>query len=133
MGEFHLKPVHIMITMYAISFAILGVQYSVGDPMGIDMIGSDGDVLTTSVTGAIDLASLSNSTNAIVAQDELTITNNPVTAGAQIIYTIFQVMTGTHMFNVMLSLGVPAIWAGGIVVLYILMASITIAHYLLNR
>lgn len=122
-----------MITMYAISFAILGVQYSLGDPMDIHMLGSDGNSLTTSVTGAIDLDSLSNSTNAIVAQDELTITNNPVTAGAQIIYTIFQVMTGTHMFNVMLSLGVPAIWAGGIVVLYVLMASITIAHYLLNR
>ena len=132
-----------MLALYAISFAILGVQYSVGDPMDINMIDSNGNDLVgvagingnagTGINGAINLSQLSNSTNTIVAQDELTITNNPVTAGAQIIYTIFQVMTGTHMFNIMISLGVPAIWAGGIVVLYILMASFTIAHYLLNR
>lgn len=64
--------------------------------------------------------------------NEITITENPITGAATMIYQLFQVITGTYAFNLLLHLGVPPVFVAGISMLYVIMISVWVIK-LLNR
>uniref|UniRef100_A0AAT9J760 ORF11 n=1 Tax=Nitrosopumilaceae spindle-shaped virus TaxID=3065433 RepID=A0AAT9J760_9VIRU len=169
-------PIVIIITAYIFSFAFLGVQAVVGDPMGIEMKVYDSDTggftgtdLRTSINNISDtFAGCYDSTNSLIggfgnqtyvteiectyadptnqwisgtnstfsnlsyqtAQMQLTmadqdsVTDNPITQAGAMVYLIFQVMSGTYVFNLLAYMGIPLIFVTGISMIYIILISI---------
>lgn len=55
---------------------------------------------------------------------ELSVTSNPLTSSAEIVYQLFQVLTGTYVFNMLMFLAIPQIYVVGITMVYILALAI---------
>ena len=60
---------------------------------------------------------------------ELSVTSNPITSAAEITYQLFQVLTGTYIFN-LLALFIPQIYVVGITMVYILALAIWVIKLL---
>jgi hypothetical protein len=55
---------------------------------------------------------------------EITITDNPLTTAATLVYQIFQIITGTYIFNLLKIMYIPDIFVAGISMIYIILISI---------
>lgn len=62
--------------------------------------------------------------------NEVSITENPLTSGATMIYQFFQIITGTYAFNLLLHLAIPPVFVAGISMLYIILISLWVIHTL---
>ena len=85
------------------------------------------DIPYTWVEGTNDsFSSLSYQT----AQMQLTMANqgnvtvDPIATAAELVFFIFQVMTGTYAFNLLVYMGIPLIFVAGISMIYIILISI---------
>lgn len=138
------KPLIIIIVCYIASFSFLGVQLTVGDIIGVDMRTFDtdtgsysGDEIRDSINGMSNeegtpYSQLSNGTyimTQITLGDESSVIDSPIATAAGIAFTIFQLMTGTYIFDMLVFLGVPVIFVGGIVMIYIILLSRTVIAY----
>jgi len=56
--------------------------------------------------------------------DEVSITNNPLTSGATMIFQLFQIVTGTYAFNLLIFMGIPHIFVVGITAVYVILLAI---------
>jgi hypothetical protein len=56
--------------------------------------------------------------------DEPSITNNPLTSGATMIFQLFQIVTGTYAFNILIFMGIPHIFVVGITAVYVILLAI---------
>lgn len=119
-----------MITMYALSFMLLGMQFMVGDVLGMDIKAGDGTPIKPQILTDTNVAQLNNSTSTIVGQDQNTVATNPVLVVATIVWELFMLLTGTYFFTILALFGVPPIIIAGIVILYVIMLSRTIIGYL---
>ena len=88
---------------------------------------SNPDTPYTWVTGTNDsFSSLSYQT----AQMQLTMANqnnvtiDPIATAAELVFFIFQIMTGTYAFNLLVYMGIPLIFVAGISMIYIILISI---------
>ena len=124
------KPLIIMITMYALSFGLLSMQFMVGDVLGMDITSGDGTSIRPQILTDTNVAQLNNSTSTIVGQSQNTVTNNPILAAATIAWELFMLLTGTYIFSLLSLFGVPSIFIAGMVILYVLMLSRSIIGYL---
>jgi len=52
------------------------------------------------------------------------VTENPLLNVAELVYLIFQVMTGTYVFNLLTYLAIPPIFVAGISMIYVILISI---------
>ena len=59
---------------------------------------------------------------------EISVTANPLTSSAEIVYQLFQVLTGTYIFNILMFFAIPQIYVVGITMVYIL----TLAIWVIN-
>ena len=59
---------------------------------------------------------------------EISVTQNPLTSSAEIVYQLFQVLTGTYIFNILMFFAIPQIYVVGITMVYIL----TLAIWVIN-
>lgn len=59
----------------------------------------------------------------VTMASEISVTNNPLTSSAEIVYQLFQVLTGTYIFS-LLGLFIPQIYVVGITMVYILALAI---------
>jgi hypothetical protein len=124
----------IIIFMYCCSFSLLGVQVML-DSYGINLVGVNGDDVSSEVTDFIDITHINeqsaNATSTNVEDNRSFLTYNPITQAAALVYNLFLILTGTYIFNVLYYvLGIHPIWISGIVILYVFMLMRTIIGYL---
>ena len=124
------KSLYIMIFMYATSFSILGVQFVIGDVMGVEMTDINGDPLKSSILTTIQVDQLTTSAQNVVGTNQTAVTQDPITAAAGIAWELILLMTGTYVFHIAYLLGIPGIIVTGMVMLYIILLMRTIIAYL---
>tara|TARA_B100001123_G_C15297354_1_gene1019721 strand:- start:938 stop:1330 length:393 start_codon:yes stop_codon:yes gene_type:complete len=124
------KSLYIMIFMYATSFSILGVQFIIGDVMGVEMTDINGDPLKSSILTTIQVDQLTTSAQNVVGTNQTAVTQDPITAAAGIAWELILLMTGTYVFHIAYLLGIPGIIVTGMVMLYIILLMRTIIAYL---
>ena len=56
--------------------------------------------------------------------DEVSITDNPITNAATMVFQLFQIITGTYAFNLLIFIGVPEIFVVGISMIYVILLAI---------
>ena len=56
--------------------------------------------------------------------NQANVTADPISAAAGLVYLIFQIMTGTYVFNLLAYMGIPLIFVGGISMIYVILISI---------
>ena len=129
---------------YIASFTMFGVQYTIGDIIGVDLVAIDPTTGSFTNTKMIDLlneettentnynsfSDLSNGTNQIITLDENAVTTNPIGEAARVALLLFQIITGTYIFTILTYFGVPAIFVAGITMIYVILLARTIIAYL---
>ena len=129
------KSLIIIMFMYASSFALLGMQYTLADSFGLTLIGADGQPIQSNVLDFVRTGELNTRfTNATVTQIEAGenwLIYNPITAAAGLVFELFLLLTGTYIFNVLFFVvGIPQVWIAGFVILYMFLLMRTIVAYL---
>ena len=125
-----------MIFMYATSFSILGVQFVIGDVMGVEMVvqcqdcPEQGQPIKSQILGTINTGQLTTSAQNVVGTNQTAVTQDPITAAAGIAWELILLMTGTYVFHIAYLLGIPGIIVTGMVMLYIILLMRTIIAYL---
>ena len=125
------KSLVIIIFMYATSFAALGVQYTIADSFGLNLVGANGDDISSEVLDFVRIDTINQRTGAFVDANQTQMGLEPVIAAAGLVVEIFLLLTGTYIFNLLFYLiGIPPIWIAGFVVLYFFLLMRTIVAYL---
>lgn len=109
------------IFMYATSFALLGGQYVIADVFGYTMTDIYGNPIKTPLLALIDIDSLNTITDSVVGLNQTSAVENPVTAGAEIAIALFQLLTGTYIFNVLTFMGLDTIWIVAFSIIYVIL------------
>jgi hypothetical protein len=125
------KALIIMVFMYASSFVALGVQYTIADSFGINLVGPNGDDISSEVIDFVRTGEINTRTDAFTDANQTQMGLEPITAAAGLVVEIFLLLTGTYIFNLMFYLlGIPPIWIAGFVILYFFLLMRTIVAYL---
>ncbi len=125
------KSLVIIIFMYATSFAALGVQYTIADSFGLNLVGANGDDISSEVLDFVRIGEINQRTGAFTGANQTQMGLEPVIAAAGLVVEIFLLLTGTYIFNLLFYLiGIPPIWIAGFVVLYFFLLMRTIVAYL---
>ena len=113
------KPFYIIIAAYCFSFGFLGAQF-LADSYGIVMTAPDGTIIRNAVTDIIQIGhinTMSTQVNATVSNFS-GITLDPILNAAAIAWSLFQLMTGVYVFNILTLFGIPAVFIIPITVVY---------------
>ena len=138
------KALILVLSCYVASFSMFGVQYTIGDIIGVDLVALDpvtGSFTSTKMTDLLNeettentnynsFSDLSNGTNQIITLDENAVTTNPIGEAARVALLLFQIITGTYIFTILTYFGVPAIFVAGITMIYVILLARTIIAYL---
>lgn len=120
----------VILFMYALSFSLLGVQYMLADVLGVQMTSMSGEPIRPNVLARTNIDRLAALSSDVQDTDPGTIQVSPILAAAEIAYDLFQIMTGTYIFTLLLVLDIPPIFVTGIVVLYTILMIRSIIAYL---
>ena len=130
------KPLIILIFMYAVSFAALGIQYMLGDVLGITLTTWDGIPIKSSILSFINQGTLNTVTQNIAGVNStynstLDAVENSFEIGINMGFELLTLLTGTYIFNLIyLMLGPDsAIFIAGFVIIYAIMLGRTIIAY----
>lgn len=123
------KPFYIIIAAYAFSFGFLGAQF-LADSYGATLTAPDGTVIRNAFDDIIQIGNINNAATIVNS----TATNstgllNPVdlvVAAASVASALFQLMTGTYVFNILYLFGVPAVFIVPIAAIYIILLARTV-------
>lgn len=126
------KPIMIIIFMYALSFSLIGVQYTLADVFGITLTNFEGVELTSNLLSIINEDAFNTQTGQLNNLNQTAIEADPIAEAATFVYELFQILTGTYIFNV-LALMIPSsahIFIVGMVAIYAIMMFRTLIAYL---
>ena len=121
------KPFYIIIAAYCFSFGFLGAQF-LADSYGIIMTAPDGTIIKNAVIDIIQIGNINTMTlqvNSTVGNFS-GITLDPILNAASIAWSLFQLLTGTYVFNILYLFGVPAVFIVPIGVVYMIMLARTV-------
>ncbi len=125
------KSLVIIIFMYATSFAALGMQFTLADSFGINLVGANGDDISSEVLDFVRISEINTRTGAFTGANQTQMGLEPIVSAAGLVVEIFLLLTGTYIFNLLFYLiGIPPIWIAGFVVLYFFLLMRTIVAYL---
>ena len=125
------KSLVIIIFMYATSFAALGMQFTLADSFGINLVGPNGDDISSEVLDFVRISDINTRTGAFTDANQTQMGLEPIVSAAGLVVEIFLLLTGTYIFNLLFYLiGIPPIWLAGFVVLYFFLLMRTIVAYL---
>ena len=125
------KSLVIIIFMYATSFAALGMQYTLADSFGINLVGPNGDDISSEVLDFVRIGEINVRTGAFTGANQTQMGLEPIVSAAGLVVEIFLLLTGTYIFNLLFYLiGIPPIWIAGFVALYFFLLMRTIVAYL---
>lgn len=125
-----------MMVMYISSFALLGVQWELADTYGYTLKNFDGVEVKSAIHEYVKQEQLNQYTNSIVTADYQTNSTaydkieTSVTAGVFVVWELIGLMTGTHVFSLLILLGVPPIFVSIFVIAYVLLLARAIIGYL---
>ena len=121
------KPFYIIIAAYAFSFGFLGAQF-LADSYGIILTAPDGTVIKNAMQDIIKISNIntmSTQVNSTVGNFS-GITLEPVLNAAAIAWSLFQLLTGTYVFNILYLFGIPPVFIVPIGVIYMIMLARTV-------
>ena len=127
------KPIVIVGVLYAVSFSLLAVQFSVADVFGLTLVSPiTGTPLKTFFLNAVQ----PNSLNAI-QQNYTSTTRNEVvsspTIGLGTVWETIQLLLLGEIFNIFIFFGLPSVWINGFLAVYYILVGITFVALLLGR
>lgn len=130
------KALMIVIFMYAAGFVFLGVQFTFADVFYITMTNFEGVPIKSALHGFINDENINERTSNIISADYNTNSTyydrieTFTTGGAFVVWELITLMTGTHIFYIMLLFGVPEIFILVFVTIYALLLARAIIGYL---
>ena len=116
--------------------ALLGVQWELADTYGYTLKNFDGVEVKSAIHEYVKQEQLNTYTNSIVSADyqgnstAYDKIETSVTAGVFVVWELIGLMTGTHVFSLLILLGVPPIFVSIFVIAYILLLARAIIGYL---
>ena len=125
-----------MIIMYIGSFALLGVQWELADTYGMTIKNFDGVEIKSAIHEYVKQDRLNQYTENITTGNFQTNSTffdkieTFTTAMAFVVWELVGLMTGTHVFYLLILLGVPPIFVSIFVITYILLLARAIIGYL---
>jgi len=107
----------------------LGAQF-LADSYGITLTAPDGTPIANALQDIIRISNI-NTASTTINQTATNSTGiltavNLVVGSAQIAITLFQLMTGTYVFNLLYLFGVPAVFIVPIAVIYVILLAIMV-------
>lgn len=124
------KSLIIIIAMYGLSFSLLGVQYTLADVFGITLTNWEGVEIKSTVLSMVDIDALNQNTLNVINTNETTIKTDPIIGAANITWELFQLLTGTYIFNILFLFSVPIVFVGGFVFIYVILLVRALIGYL---
>lgn len=130
------KALVIMMVMYISSFALLGVQWELADTYGYTLKNFDGVEIKSAIHEYVKQEQLNQYTNSIVTADYQTNSTaydkieTSVTAGVFVVWELIGLMTGTHVFSLLILFHIPPIFVSIFVIAYVLLLARAIIGYL---
>lgn len=115
--------------MYSLSFALLGAQWA-ADAFGITLRSHTGVPIKANVLSITDVDTLNTISLNATQTNQTTIVTDPISAAAQNALQIFQLITGTYIFNLLLVFDIPIVIVGGMVLIYTMLMIRAIVGYL---
>jgi hypothetical protein len=122
--------------MYIGSFALLGVQWELADTYGLTIKNFDGVEIKSAIHEYVKQDRLNQYTENITTGNFQTNSTffdkieTFTTAMAFVVWELVGLMTGTHVFYLLILLGVPPIFVSIFVITYILLLARAIIGYL---
>lgn len=126
----------IMIVMYIGSFALLGVQWEMADTYGMTLKNFDGVEVRSAIHDYVKQDEINQYTENITTGNYTQNTTfydkiETFTTGmAFVVWELIGLMTGTHVFYLLILLGVPPIFVSIFVIVYIFLLARAIIGYL---
>jgi len=125
-----------MVIMYILSFALLGAQWELADTHGYVLTNFDGVELKSAIHEYVQQERLNQYTDSIISADYQ---NNStaydkietsITAGVFVVWELITLMSGTHIFSVLILFGIPPIFVAIFVVTYVFLLARAIIGYI---
>ena len=121
------KPFYIIIAAYAFSFGFLGAQF-LADSYGITLTAPDGTVIKNAMTDIIRISNINTMSLQVAnsTSNQTGLSLDPIFYAASIAWSLFQLLTGTYVFNILYLFGVPPVFIVPIGVIYMVMLARTV-------
>ena len=107
--------------MYAVSFSLLAAQVH-ADSYGLTLRAPDGTPIRPFLLDTVDVPTINIITSNVTQSNETAFILDPIIAGATIAWQLFQLLTGTYIFNLIY------LFAGGSPLITLVIAGITILY-----
>ena len=130
------KALIIIIFMYAVSFAVLGGQYVLGDVFNVTLTNYEGTPVKSYILDFVEDGTINTVTANIVngtyvdngtAYDRIL---DFSTSAAYIAWELVQLLSGVYIFNFIYLMGVPLIFVTPLVILYLVVLGRAIIGYI---
>lgn len=125
----------IILFMYSVSFSLLAGQYVVGDVYGITLRSWTGAEIKSDILSFIHQDTLNEVTSAIAnvnstRNNTLDSVTQSFELGLTIGFELFLLLTGIYIFDFLILMGVPVIFVGPMIMLYLILLGRAIIAYL---
>ena len=104
--------------MYAVSFSLIAAQYQ-ADSYGLTLRAPDGTPISPALLDIVNVDEINLRTSNVTQSNETAFILEPVIAGATIAWQLFQLLTGTYIFNLLYLFGLPTLLIAGMTILYV--------------
>ena len=115
------KSLIVVLFIYAVSFSLLGAQFIWGDVFHVTMTDFNGQPFKHNLINDINIDTINSVTGPLAANGTSTILTTADYLGkvANIGLDLFELVTGTYIFDLLFQLGVPLIFITGFLTLYL--------------
>ena len=115
------KSLIVVLFIYATSFSLLGAQYIWGDVFHVTMTDLNGQPFKHNLINDINVNTINSVTGPLASNSTSTVLTTADYLGkvANIGLDLFELATGTYIFDLLSQLGVPIIFIIGFLVLYL--------------
>ena len=120
------KSLIMIIAMYALSISLLTVQWAIADVFGITLTDINGNPLKPTLLSGVNTGNLNTFQQNVTNTNPVTLTVNVISTNAVMLWQLFQLATGTYIFNILFFMGVPAILVSGMTIMYVIFLMILV-------
>ena len=120
------KAIIMIITMYSLSIMLLVGQWAIADVFGITLTDVYGNPLKQNALSVVNVGNINNFQGNVTNTNPATLIVNVISTDATMLWQIFQLASGTLIFNVLYYLGVPAIMVVGLTLIYFIFVMILV-------
>ena len=120
------KALILIITMYSLSIMLLVGQWAIADVFGITLTDVYGNPLKGTALAVVNVGNINNFQGNVTNTNPATLIVNVISTNATMLWQLFQLASGTLIFNVLFYLGVPAIMVVGLTLIYFIFVMILV-------